>query len=246
MNAASIATVVMALPTCAQNGVAPPCSSCSSWPACPPASALCASVCASARALATSCAPAAPWSAGGAGRWMGGRPASSSGRVTSSTISSAARGSAGINQAYSTILQLRYRRRRRAIWPGVAPDVTERRLPAHQINLADINRVPAPIDGDDHRQRDSGLGGGHGDDEDGEDLASQANAQGSLVDEARCEPDESDVDGVEHDLDAHQNADRVAAAQRAKQANAEQNRAQHQHRIECDHRAQSSFVVSLR
>ena len=37
-----------------------------------------------------------------------------------------------------------------------------------------------------------------------------------------------DVDGVEHDLDAHQNADSIAVAQRAEEPDAEDDCAQHQ------------------
>ena len=87
---------------------------------------------------------------------------------------SAARGSAGINQAYVPYS---------APLPRVgvrccpAPSRTASRLPAHQIDLADVDRVPAPIDGDDHRQRHRRLGGRHGDDKDGEDLTSQAVSQ---------------------------------------------------------------------
>ena len=104
--------MVMMLLTRAQNPVARRghCAPCSSWPPAMPgvvrvrgvvhgASLPCALMPAMCvvRVAMTGC--------GGRGRR--GRPRSSSGRVTRRTMMSAASGSAGINQAYSTMLQLR-------------------------------------------------------------------------------------------------------------------------------------------
>ena len=70
---------------------------------------------------------------------------------------------------------------------------------------------------DDDRQRHCRLGGGHGDDEDHEDLAGER-----LQIVRKC--DQVDVRCVQHELDGHQNDEYVAARQHADHADGEQRR----------------------
>jgi hypothetical protein len=46
---------------------------------------------------------------------------------------------------------------------------------------------------------------------------------------------QGDVDGVEHDLNAHQDGDGVSLGQGAVESNAEKHRAEYQEMVECEH-----------
>src|SRR5262245_25241532 len=84
-----------------------------------------------------------------------------------------------------------------------------------------IERLPVAEQADDQRQADGGLGGGHGHDEEGDDLA---------VDVALLPPegDEREVDGVEHDLHRQQQRDQVAAQEHPCRADGEEQARQRQ------------------
>jgi hypothetical protein len=76
-----------------------------------------------------------------------------------------------------------------------------------------------PEDGDDDRQTDHDLGGGHHQHEEHRDLT---------VDQTQRPPGrhEGEVHGVEHQLDAHEHDEGVAPHQDAEQADGEQHRSQ--------------------
>ena len=93
---------------------------------------------------------------------------------------------------------------------------------AHLGEGVAVDGVLAAGDADDHRQADAGLGGGDGDGEQRRQLAPQRLVAGQRAAEA----DEAEVDGVEHDLDAHEHEEEVAARQHHDQAEREQRRGQ--------------------
>jgi hypothetical protein len=72
---------------------------------------------------------------------------------------------------------------------------------------------------------DAHLGGGDGDDEEGEDLARHGAGH-------RPEGDQVDVDGVEDELDGHEHHHAVAARQHPVDADAEQGGTQQQELVE--------------
>src|SRR5688572_23156520 len=75
-------------------------------------------------------------------------------------------------------------------------------------------------DADDDRQPDRRFSRGNGHDEDHEHLPGDAVEPGQR--------DEGEIHGVEHELDAHENDDRVAACEHADHADDEQNRGEKQ------------------
>ena len=81
--------------------------------------------------------------------------------------------------------------------------------------VVDVELAAEPEDLGDQRQADDDLGRGDDDDHEGEDLA-------LLAVEEPAVGDEGDVDGVEHQLDAHEHDDRVAPDQHPERADAEQ------------------------
>src|SRR5579859_2393055 len=76
----------------------------------------------------------------------------------------------------------------------------------HQVELIYLDRAPLAVDRDDDRQPDGRLRGGLGDDEDGEELSSEFLLGGDVAGEGHHQQ----VDPVEHQLDAEQDADGVA------------------------------------
>src|SRR5688572_23861058 len=76
----------------------------------------------------------------------------------------------------------------------------------HQIDVFDRDRAAVAEVDDEDGEADGGLGGGHGQNQHGEDLAHQ-------VAEMRREGDQVDVDGEQHELDRHQDDDDVLAVE---------------------------------
>ncbi len=91
------------------------------------------------------------------------------------------------------------------------------RLPLHQVDVFGRHGRAASVDGDDQSQADGRFRGGDGEDDDGERLAGDQRRR-----HVAPEGHQVDVDGVQHQLDAHQNGDGVAAAEHAIQADAEE------------------------
>src|SRR5919109_2678781 len=73
----------------------------------------------------------------------------------------------------------------------------------HEVDLVEVDVDPVPVDEQDDGQADAHLGGGDGDDEQGEDLAGDVAQPGG-------EGDEVDVHGIEHELHAHEHEHAVA------------------------------------
>src|SRR5437763_2473733 len=88
-----------------------------------------------------------------------------------------------------------------------------------QVRVVDACRAPRPEDGHDDGQPDDDLGRGHHHDEERHDLPVQA-----AVDAA--ERDEREVRRVQHQLDAHEQHDRVAPDQHTDRADGEQHTGQ--------------------
>src|SRR5581483_9048575 len=84
-----------------------------------------------------------------------------------------------------------------------------------RVDLGQIDRALVAVDEQDDGEADADLGGGHGDDEQGEDLARNRVPEGP-------EGNQVDVDGVEDQLDRHQHEHAVAPGQHAVDARAEQ------------------------
>src|SRR5688572_27075414 len=84
-----------------------------------------------------------------------------------------------------------------------------------------VERLAMAEQGDHERQADRRLGGGDGHDEEGDDLPVD-------LAELAAERDERQVDGVQHDLDRHQQRDDVAAQEHARRADGEQQAREHQ------------------
>src|SRR5438445_4288376 len=106
--------------------------------------------------------------------------------------------------------------------------------PAHQTGVLDVGGPAAPEQRDDDRQTDRRLRGGHGHDEEDEDLPRHR-----LI--FAREGGESQVDGVQHQLDAHQDDDSVAPYQDTDAADGEQER---RHEQEEFHAHQRSFLLA--
>src|SRR5262245_24401101 len=99
------------------------------------------------------------------------------------------------------------------------------RLPSQDVQVIGHCRPPHPEDQDDQGEAESDLGDGDADGEHGED-----EPRGVGV-EAR-EGHEVDVDGVQHELDAEQDADGVAAGDDPEEADGEQRGGEREVRLE--------------
>src|SRR3954466_4399087 len=95
----------------------------------------------------------------------------------------------------------------------------------HEVDLGEVDRATVAVDEQDDGQSDADLGGGDGDDEQGEDLAGGRAAVGP-------EGDEVDVDGVEDQLDRHQDQHAVLPGEDAVDAGGEQERSQEEELVE--------------
>ncbi|GAA3125017.1 hypothetical protein GCM10020001_052370 [Nonomuraea salmonea] len=85
--------------------------------------------------------------------------------------------------------------------------------------MVQVDGLAVAVEGEHDGQAQAHLGGGDDDDEEGEHLAAvQAVAQPYI------ERDQVEVDGVEHQLDRHQDEDRVASCEHAVDADGEQER----------------------
>src|SRR5262245_38506432 len=83
---------------------------------------------------------------------------------------------------------------------------------------ADIERVPAVIEDDDHGQGDGGLAGSDGDDEERQHLSAEIGAKA-------CEGDEVEGHALQHRLDRQDHEDQIAARQEADGPEDEEHRA---------------------
>src|SRR5580704_899410 len=93
------------------------------------------------------------------------------------------------------------------------------RSPFEEVHLVGLNSFAIAEEGEDDAQADAGLGGGGGKDEESEYLA------GNIAEDAG-EQDEVNVDGVENQLDGHQNDDDVAARHDTDAANQKERQAE--------------------
>src|SRR6478735_8623724 len=108
-----------------------------------------------------------------------------------------------------------------------------------QARVVDRGRATGAEDGHDDRQPDHDLRGGDHHHEEGGHLAVEV-----AVDAG--EGDQREVRGVQHQLDAHEHHDRVAAGEHADAADREQDRGQNQERCRAHASSPSSVrVVSL-
>src|SRR5206468_5453987 len=98
-------------------------------------------------------------------------------------------------------------------------------LPLHEIDLGEVDRVAVAVDEQDDGQADTDLGGGDGNDEEGEDLT------GGVVVE-RAERHQVHVDRIEDELDGHQHQHAVLASQDAVYAGTEVERAKEEELVE--------------
>src|SRR6478735_5031481 len=89
-----------------------------------------------------------------------------------------------------------------------------------QAGVVDRGRAPGPEDGHDDREPDHDLGRGHHHHEEGGDLAVE-------VAVLLGEGDQREVGGVEHQLDAHEDHDRVAPGEHSHAADGEEDRRQY-------------------
>ena len=105
---------------------------------------------------------------------------------------------------------------------------TGRRQPFMRSTSSRSIEVPVAVDEQDDGQAHADLGGGDGDDEQGEDLA----GDGSGVVPQGAEGDQVDVDGVEDQLDRHEHEHAVPAGEHAVDADAEQDGAEEQELVE--------------
>src|SRR6478609_2730561 len=111
-------------------------------------------------------------------------------------------------------------------WPSLFPArlIPSRKLQdleLEQVRVVDGGTPPASEDGHDDRQADNHFGGGHHHHEEREDDAVEVAPDVG-------EGHQRQVDGVEHQLDAHEHHDRVLPDQEAHRADAEQQRGQDQ------------------
>src|SRR5690606_31402656 len=87
-------------------------------------------------------------------------------------------------------------------------------LPPKQVEVLHVHALDVAENRDDERQSDGGLGGGDGHHEEHEYLAVDADAP--------RERDEREIDGVQHQFDAEERDDRIAADDDAGDADREQ------------------------
>src|SRR5205814_5561725 len=104
---------------------------------------------------------------------------------------------------------------------------TLRLLELQRVELVDVDRGAAAKDGDEDGETHGGLGGGGGDDEEHRRVAGKEASHRRVRDqwEAR-EGQEGEIDRVEHQLDAHEDDDRVAPHDHAGGAEREEQRRQ--------------------
>jgi hypothetical protein len=103
--------------------------------------------------------------------------------------------------------------------------VGQHRSASHQVELVEVDASAVAVDGQDDRQTDADLGGGHGDDEQGEHLARDVAVHGR-------EGDQVDVHGVEDQLDRHQHGHAVPTGDHAVDADGEQEGAEQEELVE--------------
>src|SRR5690348_4163375 len=95
------------------------------------------------------------------------------------------------------------------------------RLPLQELHVPGIERLAVAKHRDEDCQADDGFGGGDRHDEEDDDLPFQRA-------EKSREGDEREIDGIEHELDRHEDHDDVAPYDDAGDADREQHRAQNQ------------------
>src|SRR5438105_12027742 len=104
---------------------------------------------------------------------------------------------------------------------------TLRLLQLQRVELVDVDGSAAAEDGDDDGQSDGGLGGGGGDDEEHRRVPGEEASHRRIRHQGKArEGKEGEIDGVEHQLDAHQDDDRVPPQDHAGGAEREQQRRQ--------------------
>src|SRR5688572_11637806 len=111
------------------------------------------------------------------------------------------------------------------------------RLPSHQIHFVDVDRFLVPVERQDDAQADGGLGGRDGDDEYREHLA---DAVLQLIRKRH----QIDVDGVQNQLDRHEDDDDVAAQHDAGDADHEQRRRQQHVMGWCNHNSRFAKIIA--
>src|SRR6266705_5751338 len=105
-----------------------------------------------------------------------------------------------------------------------------RTLPFHQVYFANIDRIAFAIDRDNHCQRDRRFCCCDGDYKDGEDLPCQVGGPGfNRIVERKA--NQCYIDGVEHDLDAHQYGYSIAFSQGAIETDTEEYSAEYQEMV---------------
>src|SRR5439155_3554261 len=110
--------------------------------------------------------------------------------------------------------------RRRAAGAGSARRSPRGSLP-QPVRRLDVDRLEALVDAEHDGEADRGLGGGEHDDEDGEHLPVVARVR------VAGEGDVVDVGRVEHQLDAHQDADRVTPRDDGEEPEGEEDAPEH-------------------
>src|SRR5206468_5878217 len=104
---------------------------------------------------------------------------------------------------------------------------TLRLLELQRVELVDVDGSAAAEDGDDDGQSDGSLGSGRGDDEEHRRVPGEEASHRRVRHQRKArERQEREVDRVEHQLDAHQDDDRVAPQDHAGGAEGEQQRGQ--------------------
>src|SRR5579859_5263304 len=107
--------------------------------------------------------------------------------------------------------------------------ISKFRLELHQIYVFDVQRFPVARNHHDNGQAHGGFGRGH-------DNHKENKNQAVKLIEFAAEGDECKVDGVEHQLDGHENRDDVALEHKSDDAQAEKHGAQNQVIGNWDHR----------
>src|SRR2546421_199422 len=106
---------------------------------------------------------------------------------------------------------------------------TLRLLQLQRVELVDIDRGAAAEDGDDDGEADRGLRGGSGDDEEHRRMAGEEAPHRRVGHQREAgERQEGEIHGVEHQLDAHEDDDRVAPQHDAGGAEREEHRRKHE------------------
>src|SRR6202049_2331268 len=109
-----------------------------------------------------------------------------------------------------------------------------------RVEIFDFDAAALAKHHDQDREADGGFGGGHGQYEEHENLAAD-------VAQIARKRDEVEIDGKQHELNAHQQHDDVLAVQEhAADRNREQDPRQCQHVIERDHGRFSEAILTIR